>query len=115
MNQSSMTAIGIKIHKFKLQQESPLKVGNSSHMNRPTARSGGAVLGLVRPGQSLEKCRAALESAGCVFVPLTPVGPKEDASAKRDHDADASTTCADPRSDGGDGSEGTTVRSAWQA
>jgi glucuronokinase len=77
--------------------------------------SGGAVLGLMRPGQSLEKCRAALESAGCVFVPLTPVGPRAYGSAKHDQDGDQSTTCADPRSEGGDGSDGNTVRTAWHA
>merc|ERR1719379_1007194 len=63
-----------------------------------------AVRGLVRPGQSLEKCRAALESAGCVFVPLTPVGPRTYGSTKHDEDIDESTTCAGPRSEGGDGS-----------
>jgi hypothetical protein len=77
--------------------------------------SGGAVPGLMRPGESLEKCRAALESAGCVFVPLTPVGPKVSCVSKHDQDVDESTTCADPRSEGGEGSERSAARFAWQS
>merc|ERR1719387_3138223 len=57
--------------------------------------SGGAILGLARPGRgSLEELRQAYEAANFVFVPLDPCGPEEKRPSVPEAVSGAATTRA---------------------